>query len=654
VQWMERNTETFTQMGGEGVPWSAISKYCDETHRFVNLGDGTYFHSGLLAIRQSVSANVNVTYKILFNDAVAMTGGQAVDGELSPEQISHQLYQEKVNPIYLVSDNLDIFAKQNFAPNTIIKHRDSIDEIMLTLREIKGCSAIIYVQTCAAELRRRRKRNLIKDPQIRLFIHPEICEGCGDCSSQSNCIALEPLETEMGRKRTINQSSCNKDLSCNKGFCPSFVTMYGGDLKKQNRHKKPDIKKLPDPNYIADSPTKVWNILVTGVGGTGILTLGALLGMASHIEHKNPLILDMAGLAQKGGAVLSHIKISTATKNTSPNIPNGGSDVLLAADEVVAASLDAIPLLDKNRTHAVVNQHLIPTSDFTFKRDYDPHTKDTRQAIISNVKPMPDFHDFNTLSAQLLGDEITTGMIMLGFAWQKGLIPLKCESIIKAIQLNNIAVSSNIDAFNWGRVYQHDPKKVIRLLSKDTKVKNQDQMTLEEIITHRSDLLQNYQDKNLKKRYLKQLEHAKTTLHTKAELTLDEKNELTRIIAINYCNVLYYKDEYEVARLFAKTDWLEKIKQNMSGDIKIAFNLAPPLLSHKTHDGRPIKRQFGQSSLYLFNLLSKIKFLRGTKFDILGYSEERKAERALIIQFEQDLSDCLCKISKHNRQQYIE
>ena len=370
AQWMDRNTETFTHMGAEGLPWTAIGRYTDEKHRFVNLGDGTYFHSGTLAIRASVAAKANVTYKVLYNDAVAMTGGQPHDGELTPQQITHQLHHERVGKIYLLSDKPDLYPAGDLAPGVTVKHRDHIDTVMEELRNVPGVTAIVYVQTCAAELRRRRKRKLADDPDMRLFINPAVCEGCGDCSKQSNCIAIEPKETAFGRKRQINQSACNKDFSCLKGFCPSFVTIRGGKLKKRVPAEAPDFSGLPDPQLpVLDQP---WNIAVTGVGGTGVLTIGALLGMAAHIEGKNPLIMDMAGLAQKGGAVLSHIRIAAKDQEVrSPRIANGGADVLIAADSVVAASKEGIALCATDRTHAVFNAKVTPVSDFVRQRDFD-------------------------------------------------------------------------------------------------------------------------------------------------------------------------------------------------------------------------------------------------------------------------------------------
>jgi indolepyruvate ferredoxin oxidoreductase len=385
AMWMERRTDTFTQMGGEGAPWVGTSPFTDEKHIFVNLGDGTYFHSGLLAIRQAVSSGANITYKILYNDAVAMTGGQHVDGTLSPQQITHQLHQEGVATIYLVSDHPENFSDADLAAGVMIRHRDRLDEVMRILRETPGCSAIVFVQTCAAEKRRRRKRGVLDDPPLRVFINAAVCEGCGDCSVQSNCISVEPLETEFGRKRRINQSSCNKDYSCLKGFCPSFITVEGG-VSQRAQLSLPELSPLPEPAVVMDL-SRPCNIAVAGVGGTGVLTIGGILGMAAHIEGKASLILDVSGLAQKGGAVLSHVRIGQQPDDvTCSRIVAGEADVLLAADEVVAVDQETITLCQPERTHAVINTHLVPISNFVRHRDFDFQRDKVARALHAVVR----------------------------------------------------------------------------------------------------------------------------------------------------------------------------------------------------------------------------------------------------------------------------
>lgn len=650
VRWMDRNTDTFTQMGGEGVTWSAISKYTDEKHRFVNLGDGTYFHSGILAIRQSVAAGANITYKVLYNDAVAMTGGQQIDGELSPQQITHQLYHEGVKQIHLVSDKPDTYSAGELAPGVIVKHRDYMNPVMEAIREVEGTTAIVYDQTCASELRRRRKRKLIEDPKRRVFINPAVCEGCGDCSVQSNCIAIDPKETKFGRKREINQSTCNKDMSCVKGFCPSFVTINGGGLKKPERSNAAnlshlDISHLPEPKLPELNDT--WNIAVTGVGGTGILTIGALLGTATHLEDNSPMIMDMAGLAQKGGAVLSHIRISTLNKTSkAPRIPNGAANLLLAADSVVASGDDTKILCQSGITNGVVNSKLVPVSSFVFDRDFDFQNVSVEKSIEDAVGSRKHFHNFSEIALALTGNEIAVNILMMGYAWQLGLIPIGGKSLLQAIELNGVAVQANIEAFNWGRLLAHDPVKLKKNIKPKAVGILQNEFSLDELTAHRAKHLTNYQDKKLSDKFMGAIANFKNTNND--VLAKPSHKKLERAIVINYSKLLSYKDEYEVGRLYSTPEFMEQIKDQFDGDFKLTFNLAPPFLPGKAPDGRPKKRAFGQHTLKIFGLLAKLKTLRGTPFDIFGYSTERKAERALIKQYETDIELVTSNMNKEN------
>ncbi|WP_018690285.1 indolepyruvate ferredoxin oxidoreductase family protein [Ahrensia kielensis] len=638
VQWMDRNTETFSHMGAEGVPWTAIGRYTDEKHRFVNLGDGTYFHSGILAVRASVAAKANITYKLLYNDAVAMTGGQPLDGELSPQQLAHQLHNERVETIYLLSDKPELYESKDLPAGVIVKHRDYIDQVMVELREVPGVTAIVYVQTCAAELRRRRKHNAAPDPDERLFINPSVCEGCGDCSKQSNCIAIEPKETEFGRKRQINQSACNKDYSCLKGFCPSFVTVRGSKKKKNAPAQMPDFSILPEPKL--PSMEKPWNIAVTGVGGTGVLTIGALIGMAAHIEGKNPLIMDMAGLAQKGGAVLSHIRISPKDYPVrAPRIANGCADVIIAADAVVAASKEGTIICDPKRTHGILNTKVIPVSDFVRMRDFDFKAAEIQRTVGDTVRSKDDFRDFSDIAVAVAGDEIATNIMMLGYAFQKGLVPVGIDALEEAIRLNGIAIDANIIALNWGRLLAHDPDFVMSKLRDKSPQIAQDEMTLDALIEHRVAHLTAYQNKDLAERYKQVVAKVRS-----AARDIKNGEALTRTVAQNYSKLLSYKDEYEVARLFTTPEFKAALDEQFDGDYWISFNLAPPVLSGTAPNGRPKKREFGPLTLKLFSLLTKMKGLRGTPFDPFGRSEERKAERALITQYEQDIELVLNKL----------
>jgi len=650
--WMDRSTETFTHMGGEGVPWTGIAPFTDEKHIFANLGDGTYFHSGSLAIRQSIASKANITYKILYNDAVAMTGGQRHDGDLSPQRITFQLHAEGIRAIYLVSENPGAYPAATIAPGTILRHRDELDAVMKECREIKGASAIVFVQTCAAEKRRRRKRGLLEDPPRRVVIHDMVCEGCGDCSVQSNCISVEPLETPLGRKRTINQSSCNKDYSCLKGFCPSFVTIEGGQPRRRAPADLSALGDLPEP---ASRPNfdQPYNIAVGGVGGTGVLTIGALLGMAAHIETKASMILDMSGLAQKGGAVLSHVRLAaTPEEVTCSRIVTGSADLLIVADEVMAISKETLSLCEPSRTHGVVNTHLIPIADFIKNRDFDFQNAKVNSVLQAALHKDTAFVDFTTVAEALLGDAIATNMMMLGYAYQQGLLPLQASSIEKAIELNAVSVKMNTGAFRLGRLAAADPARLAGLM-RDAQAsaapKTLEAMSLDEIIAHRKALLTDYQNSKLAERY--------AALVAKVRAAADAGgygDALPRAVAINYAKLLAYKDEYEVARLLTDPAFERSIHERFEGEFKVNFHLAPPSLPGVDASGRPKKRQFGEAMRPLFRVLAKARFLRGTPLDLFGYHPERKLERALIADYEADVGRVLAQLSPRTHELAVE
>jgi indolepyruvate ferredoxin oxidoreductase len=645
--WMNRSTETYTHMGGEGVPWVGVAPFTKEEHVFANLGDGTYFHSGSLAIRQAVASGANITYKILYNDATAMTGGQHVDGELSPQQITFQLHAEGIREIYLVSENPHLYPASDIAPGVKLAHRDDLDAVQRACREVKGTSAIVFVQTCAAEKRRRRKRGLMEDPQRRVMINPAVCEGCGDCSVQSNCISVEPLETELGRKRTINQSTCNKDYSCIKGFCPSFVTIDGGKLRRRAPPDLGSIGDLPEPASVP-SLERPYNIAVGGVGGTGVLTIGALLGMAAHIEGKASMILDMSGLAQKGGAVLSHVRLSEHTADvTCSRIVTGTADLVMAADEVVAAAKETITLCESSRTHGIINTHLIPTADFILNRDFNFQNRQVNSVLENSLTKDSSFFDFTTPAEVLLGDSIATNIMMLGYAYQKGLLPLSAKAIEQAIEVNGVSIKMNTQAFQLGRLAAADPAKLAALMKGHDEVvtpKTLDTMSLDEIIAHRSALLADYQDAKLAARYRNLVMQVRN-----AAMEGGYGDALPRAAAINYAKLLAYKDEYEVARLYTDGRFEQQLRDQFEGDFKFNFNLAPPILGGGTDAlGRPKKRAFGSWMMPVFKMLAKLKGLRGTPFDIFGYSADRKLERDLIAGYEKDVATVLGLLSPAN------
>ncbi len=646
--WMDRSTETFTHMGGEGVPWVGVAPFTKEQHVFANLGDGTYFHSGSLAIRQAVASGANITYKILYNDATAMTGGQHVDGELSPQQVTFQLHAEGIRQIYLVSEKPELYPASDIAPGVITRHRDELDAVMKECRVMKGTSAIVFVQTCAAEKRRRRKRGLMEDPARRVMINPAVCEGCGDCSVQSNCISVEPLETELGRKRTINQSSCNKDYSCLKGFCPSFVTVDGGKPRRRAPSELGEIGDLPAPASMP-SLEKPYNIAVAGVGGTGVLTIGALLGMAAHIEGKASMILDMSGLAQKGGAVLSHVRLSEHTRDvTCSRIVTGTADLVMAADEVVAVSKDTITLCESGRTAGIINSHVIPTADFILNRDFNFQSRKIASVLETSLrKDTSSFVDFTKPAEVLLGDSIATNIMMMGYAWQKGLLPLSAQAIEQAIEVNGVSIKMNTQAFRLGRLAAADPARLDAMMQGQDQAhapKSLDAMTTDEIIAHRAEFLTAYQNKRLARRYRKLVDQVRDAA-TKGGYG----DALPRAVAINYAKLLAYKDEYEVARLFTDGRFEQQLRDQFEGDFKFSFNLAPPILGGgKDALGRPKKRAFGPWMLPVFRVLAKLRFLRGTALDVFARSPDRKLERDLIAGYERDVATVLSLLSPVN------
>ncbi|MDX2143513.1 MAG: indolepyruvate ferredoxin oxidoreductase family protein [Rhodospirillaceae bacterium] len=644
TMWMDRRTETFTPMGCEGVTWVGTAPFTNEKHIFANLGDGTYFHSGILAIRQALAADVNITYKILFNDAVAMTGGQAIDGTLTVPQLTHQLRDEGVRTIYLLSDNPKAFAQAELAPGVVIGRRDQLDGVMRSLRETPGCSVLIYHQICATELRRKRTRGLAPKPARLAYIEPSVCEGCGDCSAQSNCIAIEPLETELGRKRQINQSACNSDLSCVRGFCPSFVTVRDARLAQSRAITLPN-DPIPDPTAPALSDGRRYNISITGVGGTGILTLGHLIGMAAHLDGLSAQVLDITGLAQKGGAVISHVRLGSAsTLPAAPYIPIASADLLLAADAIVAASPESMKLLDSQRTTAVIDRHLNPTSDFVRQRDFDFRFSDTISRLKSGVQVARTELDFHALAMHALGDAIFANPMLLGFAYQSGLIPLSAGSLERAIRLNRKAVENNLAAFAWGRWLVVDPTLAQRLGQKNNARRALADMTTDEIVAHRKSHLTEYQGVALATAYVdwvgkfKELERARTG-----------KDDLTRAVAIHLATVLAPKDEYEVARLFSSPQFRRDIAQTFEGRPSLSFHLSPPLLAKLDKDtGRPAKLTFGSWVLPLFGILAAVRKVRGTWADPFAWSHERRLERRLKGQYLHALDRVMTKLSPNN------
>jgi len=655
--WMDRGTETFTQMGGEGATWLGQAPFTETRHIFQNLGDGTYFHSGLLAIRAAVAAGVNITYKILFNDAVAMTGGQPLDGALSVAQIVEQLRAEGVHRIAVISDQPDSYRNSTLSgyDSVSISHRSQLDSIQRELRDTDGCTALIYAQTCAAEKRRRRKRGILDDPAKRVLINAAVCEGCGDCGVQSNCLSIIPQQTRLGRKRAIDQSACNKDYSCVRGFCPSFVTVHGGQLRKPKAISSAgDWAEPGEPQRVSiDGP---FNILITGIGGTGILTVGSILGMAAHIEHKGASVLNQTGLAQKFGAVTGHVRIAADQQQIhSVRIPAGEAHLLLGADLVVAAADDALAKLNRNHSHAVINSHLSPTAEFTRNADAVFPINDMEQAIAGEVESgHSHFVRATTLATRLLGDAIYANFLLLGVAYQQGLIPLSAGAIEAAVELNGVAIEQNQQAFLWGRRYVIDTGAVLTEAGLGNEHKTSAAESLEEVIAYRSDYLTAYQDQAYARRYLHLVDRVRGCEQELRQST-DVELPLTEAVARSYFSLLAYKDEYEIARLYTNGDFEQTLAAQFEGDFRLRFHLAPPLLAKRDpHTGKPIKREYGSWVLPLFRVLARFKNLRGSALDIFGYSAERKMERDLITTYEDDIEQLLDESRADNLDTAIE
>ncbi len=650
AQWMDRDNQGYTQMGGEGASWIGEAPFSKRPHVFQNIGDGTYYHSGLMAIRAAIAAKVNITYKILYNDAVAMTGGQAVDGALTVPQISRQMAAEGARQIVVVTDEPEKYPlSAGFAPDVTVRHRDELDQVQRELREIEGTTVLIYDQTCAAEKRRRRKRGMMVDPPKRVFINDAVCEGCGDCGLASNCVSILPLETELGRKRQIDQSSCNKDFSCIKGFCPSFVTVEdreGRDPLRGKQNKSlPDIPDLPEPELppVGDG----YGIVVAGVGGTGVVTIGALLGMAAHLEGRGAAVLDMTGLAQKGGPVTSHLRVAASPDDIqTTRIATGGARLLLGCDLMVASSKSALATVDPEHGHVIANDNESITGDFTRDADLAMPGDRLRSTIESASDDRVRFVQANRLATALLGDAIGTNLFMVGFAYQHGLLPVSADAIERAIELNRVAIDMNRNAFRLGRLAAHDPKAVEDMArpSNVTALKSQ-ATSLDDIIERRCAYLTDYQDEAYALRYRNLVTRVREVEAQQAT----GMNGLADAAARYYFKLLAYKDEYEVARLYSDDVFKEKLAREFVDGTKLSVHLAPPLFAKRDPvTGYPLKKAYGPWVFSAFKWLSKLRGLRGTAFDPFGYTAERKTERQLITHYEALVVEILTRLDRDN------
>ncbi len=709
VTWMDRSTDTFTHMGGEGVTWSGQAPFTDTPHVFQNLGDGTYFHSGTLAIRQSVASGVNITYKILYNDAVAMTGGQPVDGPLSVPAIARQVRAEGVETIVVLSDEIgkwtEVAPPPGMFPDGVeFLDRRELDAVQKRLREVKGTSVLIYDQVCATEKRRRRKRGKMVDPQKRVFVNTLVCEGCGDCGRKSFCVSVLPRDTEYGRKREIDQSNCNKDYSCVEGFCPSFVTVHGGKPRKGRPSKQGGadtasrLADLPMPSFASDL-AQPWNILITGVGGTGVVTIGALLGMAGHLEGKGATVLDQTGLAQKGGAVTTHIRIARAPSQIhAVRIAAGEADLVLGCDMVVVNDYWALSKIRAGRTEVVLNTYEAMPGTFTTRPDMQFPARDIVAAVATALGgAAPSQVDATHIATALLGDAIGSNLFMLGHAWQRGLVPLSLESLMRAIELNGAAVEMNKTAFAWGRLSAIDLPAVLdaagivrnaptpaeaaafplpMLAPRPSEghesglndallaTRSEDSLrhvpahdgdaagaaaafaplddarlsrSLDEIVARRAAFLRDYQGAAYARRYTDFVARVRAAEQARAPGATDLAEAVGRYLF----KLMAYKDEYEVARLYTSGEFRKRLEQQFEGDYRLHFHLAPPLLAKRDAEGRLLKREYGPWVFTAFRVLAKLRFLRGTPLDPFGHTAERRGERALIRDYEKTVGGLL-------------
>lgn len=656
--WMDRSTTTFSQMGGEGVAWTGQAPFTNDQHVFANLGDGTYFHSGILAVRQSIASGVNITYKVLYNDAVAMTGGQMVgerqgsEGDLSVSghsviQIHKSLLSEGVTKLVIVTDEPQKYEGVALEAGVTVHHRDELDAIQRQFREIKGTTAIIYDQTCATEKRRRRKRGKLAEPDKRVVINELVCEGCGDCSVQSNCLSVEPVETEFGRKRRINQNSCNKDFSCVKGFCPSFVTVEGGQLKKPKKEKRGDLSALPPiPEPALPLAEEAWGIVVGGVGGTGVITIGQLLGMAAHLEGKGVVTQDAGGLAQKGGATWSHIQIANRPEAIhTTKVDTAKADLVIACDSIVGAMKYTLTVMQGGRTFVALNTHGTPTASFVRNPDWQFPGGNCEAAVRASVgDALVGAFDAEQVAQQMLGDSIYTNPLMMGYAWQKGRIPLSYAAIMRAIELNGVQIDNNKAAFEWGRRAAHDLAAVQALFKAQAVIQFVKKPSLDETIKTRVEFLTGYQDAAYAAEYQAFVEKVRA-----AETPLGGGTALTEAVARYLFKLMAYKDEYEVARLHTDPAFTAKIAEMFEGDYKLVHHLAPPLTAKKDAQGHLKKEAFGPWMRSAFGLLAKLKGLRGGALDLFGRTEERKTERALIDEYKACIAELLKTLNAGNR-----
>ena len=647
----ERHTYNLGQMGGEGVMWTGIAPFTETEHIFQNLGDGTYYHSGILALRSAVASGANITYKILVNDAIAMTGGQEITGKVRIDDLTWQVHAEGAKKVVVVTDYPEKYPSNvSFAPGVEVFQRDRLDEVQKNLRKIKGVTVILYDQYCATELRRRRKRGIVEEPNKKIFINPLVCEGCGDCGVESNCIAIEPLETKFGRKRQINQSACNKDFSCTKGYCPSFLTITGGVLKKKsnnsNRDQNYEEIKLPAPKI--PEMNRPFNILITGIGGSGVITLGAILGTAAHLEGKGSSTLDVAGLAQRNGPVTSHLRVANKPDELhATRIASGSADLIIGCDIVVTTGIEAMSKISSDRTNMVINNHVAPTSTFASNPNLDLSAARMIKGLRDiGSNDLMHFVDATKLSTSLIGNAIGANLFLVGYAVQKGLFPISLQAIERAIELNGVSIKMNKESIYWGRLAAVDINKVKKVAYSNNDINEiNENETIDSIVNDRFKFLSDYQDNKYANKYLSTIEK----VIKKDKSIPNSSNALSLAVARYLFKLMSYKDEYEVARLHTGSEIKDYLNDKLEGNYKIEYSLAPPVFGGRNKDtGKYPKRNLPSFTYHIFNILKHFKFLRGTPFDIFGLSSHRRIERELIKEYEEMIFNILDRITTVN------
>jgi len=632
-------------MGGEGVNWLGMSPFVTTEHIFQNLGDGTYIHSGVLGMRQALADKATMTFKILFNDAVAMTGGQPLEGEMTVPKLVNQVRAEGADHIAVVADDPSKYAVGTHFPAGVkVYPREQLDQVQKEFRTIKGVTVIVYDQTCAAELRRRRKCGIVEMPNKRVYINKAVCEGCGDCSVQSNCLSVMPVATPYGTKRAIDQSGCNRDFTCVEGFCPAFVTLEGATPRRKAGRDVYDTTNLPKPELpTLDQP---YGVMIAGVGGTGVVTVGQLIGMAAHLEGKGVSILDFTGMAQKGGSVLTHLRITaSAGDEISARVPLAGAGLVIAGDMVVGAGADTLAAMRPDVTHSVINSDILPVAESVNNPDFLLDDEELARRIRhASGKDHAHFVAAKKISEALVGDSIAGNVFLLGYAWQVGALPLSEAALLRAIELNGTGIDSNKAAFAWGRLAAHDPAEIARYAGSGAGPVALKE-TLEQQINRRVDDLAAYQDQAYAARYQLFVDKVKS-----AEESLGTgSTAITQAVARNLFHLMAYKDEYEVARLHTDGKFLAELDDVFEGDFKVTWHLSPPLISREDPDtGRPQKKAFGSWMQGAMKILAGLKGLRGGALDIFNYSAERRMEQSLITEYERVIDELMSGLSPTN------